>query len=172
MLAKNFQQAGFLSIDKNPNSSRVRGKIKNSTRKRDLMKKKNTLRAAAILAASIMLIPTAATAATTHINGSQSTVGWTVYPTVRSTTFTYVAFTPTDMFRQTAPGSPMLIQLLRLRLHDSAGNVLSTQTQWASGDSGKKTIMSGLATGANFRIGADGYSTTGIDPTWAGWLDY
>ena len=104
------------------------------------------------------------TAQAVAISGTTTKTTWQNYSTKRTATSAGVSFNPSNLLYQ--GGSA---QFLGLKLINPEGGRISNPTYWYS-TGNRKSIISGLATGTEFRLSACCYSTTGKDSYWAGSL--
>ncbi|WP_166866658.1 MULTISPECIES: hypothetical protein [unclassified Salinibacterium] len=123
---------------------------------------------AACLVVAAGVVP--AHAATVPINNAtvDPTTSWTHFTNNRVSTMSTISFQPSNLLLQVA--SPA-VSALTLRLNNTSNAALSSETHWTN-TMPSKTLISGIATGVTFRLGAKGYSSVTGDRQFSGTLTF
>lgn len=130
----------------------------------------STIVVASVIAAIFVWPAVPASATTITLSGTVGSTGWTFYTTVRATQQNFVAFTPDDLLDRPSGADT---GILSLKLRNGAGTAdLSGPQTWTELDMASKTLVSGLATGTQFRMAACCYQNWHNDFFWSGTLTY
>lgn len=118
---------------------------------------------AAVVAAFVLVVPGSAVAASANITGTTTSSNWVVYSTVRTVSPEWSG-TVSLSAHQLLGGTNV-----SLRLRTPADGPLAGPQHWSFEELHvRKNIVTGLATGVQFQIGACCYS--GGSSTWGGYL--